>query len=364
LSSLRVVKAFGQEDREHDRFVQKSGQALRSRIRGALLAGGSDLLSGLVTAAGTATVLTIGVRHVLAGRLTLGSLLLVMAYLSQVYEPLLTISRKARDLQEAFAGAGRALAVLDEAPEVVERPRARPLVQASGRIEFRDVSFSYAADRQALEHVSFVVAPGTRIGIAGPTGAGKTTLMNLLMRFYDPTRGAIFLDGVDLRDYRLADLRNQFAIMLQEPILFSTTIAENIAYGRQDATFDEVVEAARTARAHDFITALPDGYETLVGERGMQLSGGERQRISLARAFLKNAPILVLDEPTSSVDLRTEAAIMESLEHLMRGRTTFMIAHRLSTLEHCDTRLTIENGRIVSFQPPPRNSALVTPNSR
>jgi ATP-binding cassette subfamily B protein len=201
-----------------------------------------------------------------------------------------------------------------------------------------------------LHDVSFEIDPGTRVGISGTTGAGKTTLMSLLTRFYDPTAGAILLDGIDLRDYKLADLRNQFAIVLQEPVLFSTTIAENIAYARSGANEREIVEAAKAANAHEFIAGLPHGYETEVGERGMSLSGGERQRIALARAFLKDAPILILDEPTSSVDTKTEAAIMGAMERLMHGRTTFMIAHRLGTLAHCDARLEMEDGRVVKFE--------------
>jgi ATP-binding cassette, subfamily B, bacterial len=188
------------------------------------------------------------------------------------------------------------------------------------------------------------------VGISGTTGAGKTTLMSLLIRFYDPTAGQVLLDGVDLRDYRIADLRNQFAIVLQEPVLFSTSIAENIAYARPGAKEEEIVEAAKAANAHEFIISLPHGYENLVGERGASLSGGERQRIALARAFLKDAPILILDEPTSSVDTQTEAAIMEAMERLMRGRTTFMIAHRLGTLASCDARLEVEGGRVARFE--------------
>jgi ATP-binding cassette subfamily B protein len=197
--------------------------------------------------------------------------------------------------------------------------------------------------------VTFAVAPGARVGIAGATGAGKTTLVNLLTRFYDPTAGQILLDGVDLRDYRLADLRDQFAIMLQEPVLFSTTIAENIAYARPGASQREIVAAAEAANAHQFIMRLPHGYASKVGERGLRLSGGERQRIALARAFLKDAPVLILDEPTSSVDLHTEAGIIEALERLMRGRTTFLIGHRPSTLAGCDVRLRIERGRVVEL---------------
>jgi ATP-binding cassette subfamily B protein len=201
-----------------------------------------------------------------------------------------------------------------------------------------------------LRNVSFEVDPGTRVGISGKTGAGNTTLMSLLTRFYDPTAGQVLLDGVDLRDYRIADLRNQFAIVLQEPVLFSTSIAENIAYARPGANEEEIIMAANAANAHEFIVGLPRGYESRVGERGMSLSGGERQRIALARAFLKDAPVLILDEPTSSVDMETEAAIMETMERLMCGRTTLLIAHRLGTLEGCDARLEIEDGRVVRLE--------------
>jgi ATP-binding cassette subfamily B protein len=250
-------------------------------------------------------------------------------------------------MQSGLVSARRIFFVLDQDPDVPERPDARPLNRAVGRVTFRDVSFAYNSDRPALQGVSLDVTPGMRVGIRGKTGAGKTTLVSLLTRFYDPTSGAIALDGVDLRDYKLADLRNQFAIVLQESVLFSTTIAENIAYGRPSASQDEIVAAARAAHVHDFIMGLPEGYDTLVGERGMCLSGGERQRIALARAFLKNAPILILDEPTSSVDIETEAAIMDAMETLMRERTTFLISHRPSTLEGCDLRLELEQGQLL-----------------
>jgi ATP-binding cassette, subfamily B, bacterial len=347
LAAARVVKAFGQEEREGERFVRRSGEGMRARIRLSLIEGGFGILVTLITAAGMAAVLFIGVRHVQSGVLTLGELLMVMAYISQLYQPLKTIGRKAVSLQSSLAGAERAFSLLDEAPDVAERPNARPLSRASGAIAFRDVSFSYGKDASVLNDISFEIGPSTRVGIIGATGAGKTTLASLLTRFYDPTAGEILLDGVDLRDYRLADLRNQFGIVLQEPVLFSTSIAENIAYARPGASLEEIVEAAKAANAHEFITRLAEGYETQVGERGLRLSGGERQRIALARAFLKDAPLLILDEPTSSVDLRTEAVIMEAMDRLMRGRTTFMIAHRLSTLKNCDVLLVIENGRLV-----------------
>ncbi len=233
---------------------------------------------------------------------------------------------------------------------MIERLNARPLVRAAGALTFRHVSFAYETERPVLRDISFAVPPGTCLGIAGTTGAGKTTLVNLFTRFYDPTAGEILLDDVDLRDYKLADLRTQFALVLQEPVLFSTSIAENIAYARPSASESDIIAAAKAANVHDFISRLPQGYETLVGERGMRLSGGERQRISLARAFLKDAPILILDEPTSSVDVKTEAAIVEAMERLMQGRTTFIITHRLSALQPCDFILRIERGRVVSLE--------------
>jgi ATP-binding cassette, subfamily B, bacterial len=284
---------------------------------------------------------------VLNSRLTLGELLMIIAYLTQLYGPLNAIGDKIISLQPYVASIKRAFELLDEVPDVAERPHARPLKRATGAIEFRGVGFAYDRENLVLDGVSFAIEAGTRLGIAGRTGAGKSTLMSLLMRFYDPSRGQILLDGVDLRDYKLAELRNQFAIVMQDPVLFSTSIAENIAYGRPGASFQDIVTAAKVANAHDFIIALPNGYDTLVGERGLRLSGGERQRISLARAFLKDAPILILDEPTSAIDVVTEALIMEAMQRVMAGRTTLMIAHRLSTLEVCDARLVIEHGRLV-----------------
>lgn len=364
LTGLRVVKAFGQEEREEDRFVRKSSEGMRARIRYAL---SSALLGGLVTlttAIGTAIVLYVGVRHVQSGVITLGELLLIMTYLTQLYSPLKTIAKKAGSLQQHLASAERAFSLLDELPEVEERPDARRLDRARGAIELRNVSFSYDGERPVLRGVSFSLPPGAKLGIAGTTGAGKTTLVSLMNRFYDPTAGRILLDGTDLRDYRLADLRKQFGIVLQEPVLFSASIAENIGYARPEASQHEIARAATAAGAHDFISSLPAGYDTQVGERGMRLSGGERQRISLARAFLKDAPILILDEPTSSVDMKTEAAIMEAMERLMEGRTTIMIAHRLTTLDVCDTRVQVEAGRLVESQPPATEPERPAPRSR
>src|SRR5437667_1617375 len=350
LGAARVVKAFGQENREETRFVHKSNEGMRARLRLVFSEGGYGLRVALITATGMAAVMFIGVRAIQSRTLTLGSFMLVWGYLAQLYGPLKTISKKAASLQNNLAGAERAFALLDEAPGVAERADARALARARGAMVFRNVSFAYDHDHPVLRNISFEIEPGTCLGIAGTTGAGKTTLVNLLTRFYDPMVGQILLDEVDLRDYRLADLRNQFAIVLQEPVLFSTSIAENIAYARPNASQEEILVAAKAANAHEFIVRLPQGYETLVGERGLRVSGGERQRISLARAFLKDAPVLILDEPTSSVDVKTEAAIVEATERLMRGRTTFIITHRLSALKHAQFILRIERGRVTGLE--------------
>jgi ATP-binding cassette, subfamily B, bacterial len=347
LGALRVVKAFGGEQRQTDRFAERSREGVLARVRMSLVEGRYGLLIGLITAVGTGGVLLIGAQHVRANVLTLGQLMMAVTYLGQLYDPLKTVSKKAASLQSYLASAERAFAMLDLQPDVPERSDARPLERAQGAIEFRGVSFSYGPDRPVLHDVSVAIAPGTRLGVVGATGAGKTTLISLLTRFYDPNAGAILLDGVDLREYRLADLRRQFAVVLQEPVLFSSSIAENIAYAAPGAPREQIVAAAQAANAHEFIERLPQGYDTEVGDRGVKLSGGQRQRISLARAFLKNSPILILDEPTSSVDAQTEGAIVEALERLKRGRTVIIISHRPTTLAGCSAVLTLAHGRVV-----------------
>jgi len=346
LSSIRVVKAFGREDHEGTRYLGRAAHRKSELLRVSFLQDGFDLLVGMTITLGTAATLYIGVQHVRAGILSLGDLMLVTAYVSQLYDPLKAVSKKLADLQGALASAERAFALLDEAPEVTEHRHARALGRARGEIRFEDVSFSYDCENPVMQGVSLTVPAGARVGIQGKTGAGKSTMMSLLTRFYDVTGGRILMDGVDIREYKLADFRDQFGIVLQDAVLFSTTIAENIAYGRFGATEEQIVDAARLANAHDFIEALPNGYQTMVGERGMRLSGGERQRISLARAFLRDAPVLILDEPTSALDTGTESIILDALERLMRGRTTFVIAHRLGTLDRCDMRLEIKDGTL------------------
>lgn len=359
LGGLRVVKAFGKEDHERLRFVRRSCEGMRARLRLALAEGKYNFLVGTSSAIGTATVLFVGIRQLQSGVISLGDLMLIMGYVTQLYEPLKTMGKNSAALQSYLANIERAFALLDEMPEVEEKTNPRPLERGSGRIAFRNVSFAYGPNRAALNRISFQVDTGTRVGIVGPTGAGKTTLVSLILRFYDPVEGQILLDDVDLREYRIADLRNQLALVQQEPVLFSSSIAENIAYARSGASVAEIHAAAKAANAHDFISKLPEGYQTLVGERGMRLSGGERQRISLARAFLKDAPILILDEPTSAVDVRTEAAILEATERLARGRTTFVITHRLSTLKVCDLILRIEDGRLLTLEPASGNPMAV-----
>jgi ATP-binding cassette, subfamily B, bacterial len=354
LGALRVVKAFGQEDHEHGRYLARGDESVRAEMSAVRVESTLWLLVGVVLAAGTATVLYLGARHVEAGLLHAGQLIQVLAYLSQLYDPLKTMGSRATGVQKGLASLDRVFALLDTDVDVVERPRARALARAKGDVILDHVAFAYPQGRVVFSDASVTIAAGSRVGIAGPSGSGKSTLLGLLTRFYDPSSGAVLLDGVDLRDYRLADLRAQFAIVLQEPVLFSTSVRENIAYGRPRASIAEIEAAAKAADAHEFILRLPLGYETRVGERGATLSGGERQRISLARAFLKDAPLLLLDEPTSALDTQAEAEVMDAVERLMRGRTTFIVAHRLSTLDGCDVRLRVENGGLVAETSIPR----------
>lgn len=350
IGSVRVIKAFGQENREHDRFVRRSIKRMSQQVKLSLQQAVFNVMIGLTIALGTGAALYIGVRHVRAGTLTIGMLLMIMAYIGQIYQPLQTLTGKATELQTWLASLERAFVLLDQEPEIAERAGALEISASRGTFEFRNVSFAYDDSGRGLHNISFHVPAGARVGIVGATGAGKTTLLNLLMRFYDPTCGEVLLDGRNVREYRIGDLRRQFAVVLQEPVLFAASIAENIAYGKPDAGDSEIVAAAEAAAAHAFISRLPEGYETEVGERGSRLSGGERQRISLARAFLRNSPILILDEPTSSVDVHTEAAIIEATERLMAGRTTFMIAHRLGTLKCCDLILVMKEGELVEVR--------------
>ena len=349
LNSLRVVKAFGQEKNENDRFAKRSDEVVKGHISLARVAASYSFIVSMLLAIATAVILYTGATFVNSGKMTLGELTLVIAYITQIFGPLQSIIKNLNDVQSSVASIDRIYTVLEEQKEVIEDPEAIHLPRIKGGFEFQNICFSYGDNILNLDQISFAVNPGDRVGIMGSTGAGKSTLINLLNRFYDPTYGKILVDGDDIKKYKLADYRNQFAIVLQDPILFSSTIGENIRYGRPGASDEEVISAAKSANAHEFIVKSSHGYDTPVGERGMQLSGGERQRISLARAFIKNAPVLILDEPTSSLDVRTEALIMEAMERLMEGRTTFLITHRLDTLNSCNLIIHLELGKIVDI---------------
>src|SRR5213592_1164950 len=345
LGASRLVKSYGQEERKNKELVSDYDASLSASLKVQVDSAIYSLLVGVLTAAGLAAVLYIGIGHV-PGILTLGSLLVVNYYVTQLYGPLRNVGQSILDIQMSLTGVERYRAVLDETPDVPELPNAVPLARARGNIAFRNVSFAYTKEHPVLHDITFELPSGNRLGVVGPTGSGKTTLSTLLLRLFDPTEGVITLDDLDLKDYKLADLRDQFAVVHQETVLFSTSVAENIRFAKPNATMDEVIAAATAATAHGFIANLPNGYDTWVGERGMKLSGGERQRISLARAFLKNAPVLILDEPTSSLDVHTESAILDTIQELMKGRTTTMIAHRPSARRDCNMILVLEDGRV------------------
>jgi ABC-type multidrug transport system fused ATPase/permease subunit len=347
MAMMRVIVSFGREDYEHRRFREQGQTAVDERVK--LTVGQSLYTLGVqtITAAGVSAVMGLGAWHVIEGKISIGELVVLITYITSVYQPLEQISTTVGMVHEQLVQFDSSLKLLDTEPEVVERKDAVELERARGQVTARGVAFSYPGRQETLGGISFDAKPGERVAIVGHTGAGKSTLMSLLIRFYDPSSGRIEIDGVDLRDLKLHSLRDQISVVLQEPLLFSGTIAENIRYGRLEAGREEIEGAARAANAHDFISNLPDGYETELGEGGAQISGGERQRICVARAFLKDAPILILDEPTSSIDSRTEGVILDSLDDLMEGRTSFMVAHRLSTVRHADQILVLGQGRIL-----------------
>src|SRR4029077_20465313 len=347
LSSIRMVHAFGREQFEVMQFHQQAQQSLQANLRLTLTNVNSALVISTLMVFGTAAMYYVGTLHVLDGTLTLGTLLVFSAYLLMLYQPLESITYTAWAMEGATAGAKRCFEVLDRQDDVIDSPNAIEIESVKGAIGFSQVSFAYAQDRPVLHDVDLAVEPNPMIAIVGGTGAGKSTLLSLVPRFYDPTSGCVNLDGRDLREIKKKSLRAQIGIVLQDTLLFSTTIRENIAYGRSDASEAEIIDAAKRAQADEFIRQMPNGYGSTVGERGQQLSVGQRQRIGIARAFLKNAPVLLLDEPTSALDPATEAAIMETIKELMRGRTTLIATHRLATIHDVDRIVVLERGRVV-----------------
>ena len=347
LSSIRMVHAFGREDFEVMQFHQQAQQSLQANLRLTLTNVNSALVISTLMVIGTAAMYYVGTLHVLAGTLSLGSLLVFSAYLLMLYQPLESLTYTAWAMEGATAGAKRCFEILDSQDDVRDSPNAVDISSAKGAIELRSVDFGYAESRIVLRDINLSIAPNQIVGLVGGTGAGKSTLLSLVPRFYDPTTGSVMLDSRDVHEITKKSLRAQIAIVLQDTLLFSTTVRENIAYGRPDATEEEIIEAARRAQADEFIRQMPQGYSSLVGERGGHLSVGQRQRIGIARAFLKNAPILLLDEPTSALDPSTEAAIMETIKELMRGRTTLIATHRLATIHNLDQIIVLEHGRII-----------------
>ncbi len=349
LNGIRVVKAFAQEERERGTFGKVNRRATEIGIKTSVNRTVFHATITFLTGFGVLIVWLFGGRQVLSDEMTLGTLLAFYSFMWMVYGPLEWFGQVNSWMTSAFAGAERVFEVIDTEPESYQDPKAKRMRNIEGRVTFRDVTFGYDKSKPVLHGINADVAPGEMIGLVGKSGVGKTTTINLIARFYDVDHGAIEIDGVDIRDINLRDLRRQIGIVLQEPVLFSGTIGENIGYGNPDANFEEIMRAARLANAHNFIMAKADGYETQVGEQGNNLSGGEKQRVAIARAMLHNPRILILDEATSSVDVDTEKQIQDALGRMVEGRTTFAIAHRLSTLRNADRLIVLDEGRIVQI---------------
>jgi ABC-type multidrug transport system fused ATPase/permease subunit len=346
LVAIRAVQVFGREAREQDRFLDTSRGFIRAQLRFRGWEQAMQVVTVSITGVGTAAILLVASQRVISGALTVGSLWVFVSYMSSLYNMMNQIMFVYGPFQDAVVGVGRAFQVLDEVPEIQEAPDAIEKPTFTSSIRFRDVHFSYETDRPVLHSLDLEITRGEKLAIVGETGSGKTTILSLIPRLYDVTSGAIEIDGADVRKLKVSSLRNLISMVPQEPLLFSATLKDNILYGRLDASFDDVQRASEAARAHGFIHELPAGYETEAGERGVKLSMGQQQRISIARAFLKDAPILLLDEPTSALDLRTESDFLEGLADLMVGRTVVIVAHRLSTIRNVDRICFLEDGRV------------------
>jgi ABC-type multidrug transport system fused ATPase/permease subunit len=347
LTSMVVVQAFAQEEAERRRFRAEAQQSLDASIESARLGGAFGRTIKVLSTVGTALVVWLGGMRVLSGDMSPGDLVVFVAYIAELYTPIQNISELGVQFMEALVSGERILELLQTTPRIRDRRGAIAAPVFRGDVAFENVSFGYAPGAVVLSGLSFRAAPGEIVALVGGSGAGKSTILNLLLRFFDPWEGRILIDGDDIRRLRLRSLRRQIGVVLQESVLFRRTVRENIAYGRPGAGLDEVVAAAKAAKAHEFVQALPDGYDTVLEEGGANLSGGQRQRLALARAFLRNPPILILDEPTSGLDAVTESQLTETLGELMRGKTTIIIAHRFSTIENADRILVLEHGHIV-----------------
>ena len=347
IPAIRVIQAFTKEEEEHRRFMAQSQKSLKADLNFYLLQGFYSGAVSVVIAIGTAAVIWVGARHVLAGSLTIGGLIVFTSYLTSLYGAIDSISQAYGSIEGAKVSLQRVFEIMEEESDLKEGSRVFPASGAKGEVAWSSVSFQYTPGQPVLRHVDLHVRPGQKVAIVGRTGAGKSTLLSLLARFYDPRSGQVTIDGIDIREFQIKSLRRQIAMVLQPPLVFPLTIRENLTYGRPEATEEEIVTAGRLARIHDSIVSFPKGYDTVVGEQGATLSEGEKQRLTIARAILFNAPILILDEPTSSVDAETEALIMEGLQELTSGRTTFIIAHRLSTVRQADLIVVVRGGKIV-----------------
>jgi ATP-binding cassette subfamily B protein len=346
-TSVSVVQAFGRERYEERRFRAESVQTLDESVRTARMEAAAARAVDIISAIGTWSVVLFGALQALEGRMTPGNVLIFASYVNSLYGPIRSLAKLSAKFSKASVSAQRIAEILNVEPEIEDKPDAIKVSNLKGEIVFENVSFHYGDGRDVLKDITFTIAPGEHVALVGPSGSGKSTLASLILRFCDPQQGSILIDGIDIKDYQRESLRNQTGIVLQDSILFGTTIQENIAYGKLNAPMEEIVAAAKVANAHEFILELEDGYDTVIGERGGTLSGGQRQRIAIARTFIRNVPIVILDEPMTGLDVESEAAVRDALRRLMAGRTCLLITHDLQTMVDSDFILLIEDGRIL-----------------